>query len=73
MQGLRQEEEGTDRHNPGETDGTYLELQRGGHLKGTQLHLGQRPVGFTEGNRAAAKLKVDLEGVEPRVLEGRAC
>jgi hypothetical protein len=29
-------------------------------------------MGFTEGNRAA-KLKVDLEGVEPGVLEGRVC
>jgi hypothetical protein len=40
LQGLRQEEEGTDHHNPGETDGTYLELQRGDHLKGKQLPKG---------------------------------
>lgn len=32
----------------------------------------QRPMGFTEGNRAA-KLKVDLRDVEPGVPEGRLC
>lgn len=33
MQGLRQGKEGTDRHNPGETDVTDLELWRGDHPK----------------------------------------
>lgn len=33
LQGLRQGKEGTDRHNPGETDVTDLELWRGDHPK----------------------------------------
>lgn len=38
-----------------------------------QKHLGQqRPIGFTEGNRTA-KLKVELDGVEPGVPERKAC
>ena len=32
----------------------------------------QRPVGLTESNRPA-KLKVNLEGVEPGVPEGKVC
>ena len=41
--------------------------------RAAQRHLGQhKPISLTEGNRAA-KLKVDLEGVESGVLEGKVC
>lgn len=65
-------------------EGRDLELQREDHpncrRKGNaapgrtaQKHLGQcRPMGLTEGDRKA-ELKVDLEGVEPGVPEGKVC
>jgi hypothetical protein len=61
----------------GGTQGSDLELQREDHQKsslkgkGCPKRLGQhRPMSLIEGNRTT-KLKVDLEGGEPGVPEGK--
>jgi hypothetical protein len=82
--GLRQRRKKENCLDLAERHGTDFELQRGDHSKcrrkgkaapgraAQKCLRQQRPMGFTDHNRAA-KLKVDLEGVEPGIPEGRAC